>query len=318
MKASNKLVIGLDIGGTKLAGGVLDSNAVLLERRERPARVREGVQVSLGQVFDMAVELHEIAAARHGRVAGIGVCAPGPLDPRAGVIFNPPNMPGWRDIPLAAELARRSGLPCRVENDANGAGLAEALYGAGRGHSSVFYVTLSTGIGTGIILDRRVYHGKNGFAGEGGHVTIDYRSKVVCNCGAPGCIEALASGTAIARRARHLLGKRADPGLTAETLARAAAQGDRLARRLIEETAQMLGAWLGGVISLLDPDIIVIGGGVSRIGDPLFSRIQEAVLGHTINPNAADTPIVPAALEHDVGLRGTAAVILSHLASDRP
>jgi glucokinase len=296
----DSVVIGLDIGGTKLAGGVLTREARLLDRRERPTRAAEGVEVSLEQVWEILGELVESARGR-AAVDGIGICAPGPLNPKTGVIFNPTNMPGWVNVPLAEEVTRRFALPCRVENDANGAGLAEALFGAGRGCRSVFYVTLSTGIGTGIILDGKVYHGKNGFAGEGGHVTVDYRSTAVCNCGNIGCIEALASGTSIARRA----------GRSAEDLARAAAAGDPDAARLLDETTEMLAAWLGSVVSLLDPDIIVIGGGVSRIGEPLFTKLRELVPRRTINPFASQTPIVPAALDRDVGIYGGAAVILS-------
>lgn len=312
---SRPLVLALDIGGTKLAAGVFtaEGEARMLERRERPTRGAEGVEVSLAQVYGLLEEVVEAAAA-HGAPAGIGVCAPGPLDPRTGVIFNPTNMPGWVNLPLAAEIQQRFSLPCRVENDANGAGLGEAIFGAGRGYSSVFYATLSTGIGTGIIFDGRVYHGKNGAAGEGGHVSIDYRSATRCNCGSLGCIEALASGTSIARRAREALSSVSEP-VTAETVARAAAGGDQRAIRLLDETGEMLGAWLGSVVSLLDPDIIILGGGVSRIGEPLFARIRRAVPGRTINPFAAQTPIVAAALGADAGVWGAAAVILTSGAS---
>jgi glucokinase len=316
------VVIGLDIGGTKLAGGVLTADARLLARSERPSRAEEGVEASLAEVYRMLAELRD-ESARCGPLDGIGICAPGPLDPRTGVIFNPTNMPGWLNIPLADEVKRRFQVPCRVENDANGAGLGEAMFGAARGFSRVFYVTVSTGIGTGIILDQRVYHGKNGAAGEGGHVSIDYRSPVVCKCGNIGCIEALASGTSMARRARELLqeyrGSKllslagSPEAVTAETIAQAAACGDALSRRLIEEAGEMLGAWLGSVISLLDPDIIVIGGGVSKIGEPLLGKIRETVPRRTINPFARQTPIVPAQLEGDVGIFGAAAVILSDL-----
>ena len=317
-----QLIIGFDIGGTKLAGGVLDLDARLLERRERPTRAAEGVDVSLGQVYEMLAELAAAATAR-GSLAGIGICAPGPLNPETGFIFNPTNMLGWANIPLAEEVGRRFGVPCRVENDANGAGLAEAVFGAGRGFRRVFYATLSTGIGTGIVFDGQVYHGKNGAAGEGGHISIDYRSAARCNCGSIGCIEALASGSAIARRARVAVDAQRDSQIlalagapekvTAETVAQAAALGDRLAAQLIEETAEMLGAWLGSVISLLDPDIVILGGGVSKIGEPLFARLRDIAPRRTINPFAAQTPIVPAQLEKDVGIFGGAAVILGAL-----
>ena len=300
------VVIALDIGGTKLAGGVLTTEPRLLHRLERPTRAAEGVDVSLGEVYRL---LQELCAAARGRgtLTGVGVCAPGPLDPATGVVFNPTNMPGWVNVPLAEEIQRLAGVPCRVENDANGAGLGEALYGAGRGHSSVFYATLSTGIGAGLILDGRVYHGQHGAAAEGGHVSIDYQSPVICNCGSPGCIEALASGTALARRARQTFGRPTTP----EDLARTAASGDVLATRLIDETGEMLGAWLGSVISLLDPSIVVLGGGVSRIGEPLFAKIRETVPKRTVNPFAAEIAIVPAQLGPDVGIFGAGAVILT-------
>ncbi len=297
--ASGGLVLGLDIGGTKLAGGVVSPGGQLLARRERPSRAAEGLEASLGAIYAMLEEL-----AQTGAVEGIGICAPGPLDPRTGVIFNPTNMPGWVNVPLAEQVERRFRLPCRVENDANGAGLGEAIFGAGRGFSSVFYATLSTGIGTGIILDGRVYHGKSGAAGEGGHVSIDYRSAAVCNCGNSGCIETLASGTAIARRASQIFG----PSATAETVAGAAAAGDPRAARFLEETGEMLGAWLGSVISLLDPDIIILGGGVSKIGEPLLRPIRQTAPRRTINPFAAQTPIVAAELGDDAGILGAAAL----------
>jgi len=202
-------------------------------------------------------------------------------------------------VPLAAIVRSRFGLPCRVENDANAAGLAETMFGAARGYSSLFYVTLSTGIGAGIILDGKIYHGKNGFAAEGGHVTIDYASRVVCNCGTPGCIEALASGRALARK-----------GIAPEELAAKVDAGETAAIRILDEISEMLGAWLGSVFSLLDPDIIVIGGGVSRIGEPLFSRLRKIAPARTINRFAAQTPIVPAMLAENVGIIGAAAVVL--------
>ena len=304
--SADPLVIALDIGGTKLAGGVLTTEPRLLHRLERPTRAAEGVDVSLGEVYRLLEELCEAARGR-GTLMGAGVCAPGPLDPSTGVVFNPTNMPGWVNVPLAEEIQRRADVPCRVENDANGAGLGEALYGAGRGHTSVFYATLSTGIGAGLILDGRIYHGQHGAAAEGGHVSIDYQSQVICNCGSPGCIEALASGTALARRARQALGRPTTP----EDLARAAASGDVLATRLIDETGEMLGAWLGSVISLFDPSIIVLGGGVSRIGEPLFAKIRQTAPKRTVNPFAAEIPIVPAQLGRDVGIFGAAAVILT-------
>jgi len=287
------VVLGIDIGGTKIAAGRVNERAEVLHSSVVPTRASEGFEASMGQVYT-AIEEN-----LSPEVAAIGVCAPGPMNPKTGVIYNPPNLPGWSHVPLAELVSKKFGLPCRAENDANAAGLAETLFGAARGCSNVFYITLSTGIGTGIILNGRIYHGKNGVAGEGGHVAIDYRSQAICGCGTPGCIEALASGTAIAKRGR-----------TPEEISRGVAAGDPEAVAALEEVCLMLAAWLGSVISLLDPDIIVIGGGVSQIGEPLFSRLRRLTPTRTINQFAADTPIVPAHLAANVGILGAAAVVL--------
>jgi glucokinase len=169
-------------------------------------------------------------------------------------------------------------------------------------------------VGAGLIIDGKIYHGKNGVAAEGGHVTIDYRSDAVCNCGSRGCIEVLASGTAMTRRARGLLREfpasmLAEEPVTPEAIGRAAAAGDLLGVRILDETAEMLGAWLGSMISLLDPDVIVIGGGVAQIGEPLFSRLRRITPGRTINQFASETPIVPAQLGSDAGIIGAAAAV---------
>jgi glucokinase len=283
---TNMTVLGTDVGGTKIACARVDSSLSIHHSATLPTRAGEGSQASLGQVF-AAIE-----TCLTPEVRAIGICAPGPLNPKTGVVINPPNLPGWHNVPLADIVSNKYNVFCCVENDANAAGLAEALHGAARGCSSVFYATLSTGIGAGIILDGRIYHGRNGAAAEGGHVSIDYRSPMLCNCGVPGCIEALASGSALAARGL-------DPC--------------RLSDCELDELATMLGAWLGGVVSLLDPDIIVIGGGLSRIGDPLFTRLRRIVPERTINPFAAETPIVPAALADNVGVLGAAAVALSRL-----
>ncbi len=286
-------VLGVDIGGTKIAAGIVSESAEVLRLLTVPTKAADGFEASIGQVF-AAIE-----GCLRDDVTAIGICAPGPLNPKTGVVLNPPNLPGWRNVPLAALVSERFGLRCRVENDANAAGLAEALFGAARGFSSVFYVTLSTGVGAGIIFDGKIYHGKNGAAAEGGHVTIDYASDAICNCGAPGCIEVLASGTAIARK-----------GLTPEQVSQGVAQSDPRATRILDETSVMIGAWLGSMISLLDPDIIVIGGGVARIGEPLFSRLRRIVPTRTINQFASSTPIVPAQLAGNVGVIGAASVVL--------
>ena len=263
-------VIGVDIGGTKIAAGRVNENAAVLASHTIPTRADEGFGVSIEQVW------RAIQPLMTPEVEAIGICAPGPLNPKTGVVVNPPNLPGWRDVPLTQLAQERVGLPVRLENDCNAAGLAEARFGAARGLANVFYAAIGTGIGSGIILDGKIYHGKNGAAGEAGHMTIDYRSDIVCGCGVHGCIEALASGRAV--------------------------NGN------IDEIAIRLAAWLGGIVSLLDPDIIVLGGGVTQTGEELFARLRTKVPDWTVNPYAGMTPIVPA--HYESGIVGAAALWL--------
>jgi glucokinase len=232
-------------------------------------------------------------------VTGIGLCSPGPLDYRTGVVINPPNLPYWRDFPLVSETTRAFGLPARLDNDANAAALAEVLWGAGKAYRHVFYATLGTGVGSGFVIDGRIFHGRTGNAAEGGHVTIDYRGPV-CGCGKPGCIEALASGPAIARRA----------GMArAEDVGAAFAAGDAKAKAVLAETAELLAVWLGNVVDLLDPDVIVIGGGVAELMATFFDDLRASLPRWAINPHAREIPIVPARYGADSGIAGAASLI---------
>ena len=319
-----QLIVGIDIGGTKIAGGLVNQKGHLVDQTLTvPTRANEGIKTSYSQVLRVIERLLRRAGGK-AELSGIGLCAPGPVNPRTGMVLNPPNLPGWNNLPLAKKIEDRFSLPTKVENDANAAGLAEAVFGAAVGYRHVFYVTVSTGIGTGIIINRKVYHGKNGVAGEGGHVSIDYRSHYRCGCGTLGCIEALAAGPGMARRARVLLEQdhaaasllrdmcgghlsRIHPQMIEE----ARAKGDPVATAIVNESGFYLGVWLAGMITVLDPEAIVIGGGVSRIGKPLFDKIRETIPKYTINREfAAKTPILPAKLQRNVGVLGAAALLL--------
>jgi len=317
------LIVGVDIGGTKVAGGLMTMKGELRRAAIVPTRAAKGFTASFGQITRL-IERLLARAGKKNRVLGLGMCAPGPLDPRQGLVLSAPNLPGWRNIPLARLVSEIFGLPAKVENDANAAGLAESLFGAAVKYRHVFYVTVSTGIGTGIIINKMVYHGKNGIAGEGGHVTIDYHSPYRCGCGTLGCIEALAAGPAMARRARvRLEEEHTTPSLlrdwTGGNLSRisplmiqkAAASRDAIAREIIDQTGFYLGVWLAGMITLLDPEAIVIGGGVARIGKPLFHKIRETIQQYTLSPSfAAKTPLLPAKLQKNVGVYGAASLFL--------
>src|ERR1700686_5409870 len=193
-------VIGVDIGGTKVAAGFVDHAGEITHVTRVPMVSDGDAAAGLNSVLEAIDSLLAKAQQNHWAIRAVGICAPGPLDPNTGVVINPPNLPCWRNFPLSLKVSEAYGLPVKVDNDGNAAALAEALWGAGRGYRNVFYVTIGTGIGTGIVFDRRIYHGRTGAAGEGGHMSIDYRGPR-CGCGKLGCIEAFASGPAIARRA---------------------------------------------------------------------------------------------------------------------
>jgi glucokinase len=312
-------IIGVDIGATKIASGFLDAETREVTRAHSlPTNACGKREEVLEQLFGSIEQL----GGDWDKIQGIGVCTPGPT--KDGVLVNPPNIPHWRNINLKEILADRYGKPVEVENDANAAGYAETIFGAARGYKHCIYVTVSTGVGTGIIIDGRVYRGKNGMAGEGGHVTIDYRDRPRGGAGVPGCIEGLASGTAIAARAQEMLKHGAytrsilqdltggrDEEITAHVVAKAFERGDELAKIIIDEASLSLGAWLGSVVSLFDPEIVVLGGGVSRIGSPLIDNIAAHMPRYTINPYAREIPIVPAHLHRHVGIYGAASLVLS-------
>ena len=198
MTETAKGTLGVDIGGTKVAAGVVDREGKILVQERKPmvanASPEAGLEAVTG-VIDSMLSTSPVA------IECIGICAPGPLDPRSGIVLNPPNVPCWRNFPLADRVSAKYSVPVKVDNDANAAALAETLWGAARGFRYVFYATVGTGIGSGIVFDGAIYHGKTGSAGEGGHVSIDYRGPV-CACGKRGCIEILAAGPAIGIRAR--------------------------------------------------------------------------------------------------------------------
>ena len=325
MSAKPSLTLGVDIGGTKIAAGLVDPQGAIIFQTRVPMFARgnaaEGfaaVQSAFNAVFTARPDARET-------LAGIGICAPGPLDPRTGVVLNPPNVTCWRNFPLAAEVQRVLGVSARVDNDANAAGLAEAIWGTGVGFRNVFYATIGTGIGTGIIFDRRIYHGRTGSAGEGGHVSIDYNGPR-CGCGKRGCIEALCSGPAIAQRARDRLAQSGRSAsamrtlaggdlncLNAEIVAEAYRNGDALAREVLETTANLLAVWLGNMIDLLEPDVIVVGGGLANLMSNFFAHIQQELPRCAENQRCTEIPLLLAKYGSDAGIAGAAALCRSPL-----
>ncbi len=319
--ANESVYLGIDIGGTKVAAGTVNEKGEILSELRVPMNSTGTAEQGLAAVTDA---IDKIKSTLQGKtIAAIGVTSPGPLDPRTGVVINPPNVPCWRNFPLKDEIERAYQVRAKVDNDANAAGLAEAIWGAGVGHNSVFYATIGTGIGTGIILNGQIYHGRTGAAGEGGHTTIDYRGEP-CACGKRGCIEAMASGTAIGRRACAKVAANFGRGrtlvdlangdanhITAEIVAKAWRAGDAMATELLEETAEVLTVWLGNAIDWLEPDVIVVGGGVGELMSNFFGQISATLPKWSINQRCGEIPLKLARYMEHSGVAGAAALCLS-------
>jgi glucokinase len=308
-------VLGVDVGGTKVAVGLVDRDGKILAQGRNPMVVNGTAEAGLQAV---AGAIDSLASTVPAGIHSIGICAPGPLDPKTGVVLNPPNLPCWRDFPLAERIVSLYHVPVQVDNDANAAALAETRWGAARGYRYVFYATIGTGIGTGIVLDGRIYHGNTGSAGEGGHVSIDYRGPQ-CSCGKRGCIEVLAAGPAIGARARAKIAEDSRStilelamgdvaSVTSEFVGKAYAAGDPLAREILQETVDMLTPWLGNIVDLLDPDVLVMGGGVAAMLMPFFGEIKNRLPGWCVNPRASEIPLVMAHYGADAGIAGAAAL----------
>ncbi|MFH1412235.1 MAG: ROK family protein [Candidatus Omnitrophota bacterium] len=316
-------IIGIDIGGTKIAAGITDRKGKLIFRTAIPTFAEKGFKSSIAQVYAAVENVLGSSGKTKKDIAGIGICAPGPLDPDKGIVHNPPNLPGWKNVALTRLIKEKFDIKVKLENDANAAGMAEVLWGAARGYKHVLYVTVSTGIGTAVIIDGKIYHGKNGMAGEGGHATINFdSSKDICNCGNIGCIEAIASGPATSgkflktvkasgrkKKMMEYIDPRKGP-VTMIEIDKAAKKGNKYAEKAIRQQGEMLGIWLGSMISILDPEIIVIGGGVSNIGEMILSVIRKTIPAHTINMAAARTMVVKAELKNDVGILGAASIMM--------
>lgn len=320
--------IGVDVGGTKVAAGFVDAHGEIHQHTRVPMNSRGTAEEGLAAVTGAIDELLKLAPETSNAPRRIGICAPGPLDPRTGVVLNPPNVTCWRNYPLAAEIARRYGGFVKLDNDAKSAGLAEALWGAGRGYRNVFYTSIGTGIGAGILFDGRIYHGRTGAADEAGHMVIDYHGPL-CGCGKKGCIEAMAAGPAIARKARaklvgeteskslmlELAGGRLD-AVTSETVGRAYEAGDSLAKETLAEIVELVTIWLGNIVDLLEPDVIIIGGGVAAMLNPFLGEIRNGLPAWCMNKRCVEIPIVPARYGAESGIAGGAALCMLPDASE--
>jgi glucokinase len=316
MSGDKDLTAAIDIGGTQFRVALVGDDGAVLERDSGLIGADQPPDDVLARITEVAGDM--VSQAGRERVRGLGVAIAGLVKPGTGVLLTSPNLPKWYDTPLKEIWERELGLPAWVGNDANLAALGERRFGAGRKSDDLIYITCSTGVGGGVITGGRLVTGCRGFAGEIGHMTIDIHGPK-CRCGNVGCLEVMASGTAIARMAGERLAagepssltellKGAADGISAKLVAEAAGSGDHLASEVMNTAATNLGVGVVNLVHIFNPEIVIIGGGVSRAGDMIFDPVRRVVAERSMRDISVD--IVPAALGDDSGLLGAAALVL--------
>ncbi len=309
MSPRSRYLVGVDLGGTNIVAGALaEHGSDVIALRSEPTRADQGADAVIDRIVRMIdtviTETIGHTGAKREDMIGVGVGAPGPLDRERGIVVTTPNL-GWTNFPLRDVIAERTGLPVRIDNDANCATLGEWWLGAAKGADNVIGMTIGTGIGGGMILGGRLYHGSSDVAGEIGHATIDITGRR-CKCGNYGCLEAYASGPSIADRAREALSgddclmvKMAGGDasrITAATVYEAAKRGDDVALDVVRETSRFLGAGVANLLNIFNPDVVVICGGVTQAGETLFAPLRREVRKRAFKPAVDACRIVPGTL----------------------
>jgi glucokinase len=321
-KKRQRYIVGVDLGGTKIMVGALSEDGKQhLGMRSIATHAEQGSDVVIDRIIGAieGVILDTIAETDASRkdFVGIGMGAPGPLDRERGIVVVAPNL-GWRDLPLRDLVSGRLDLPVTLDNDANCATVGEWWQGAARGGRTVVGFTIGTGIGGGIIIDGSLFHGASDVAGEVGHTTIELNGRY-CKCGNYGCLEAYASGPAIATRAREILVREESAStlpsmvsgqldlITAQTVYDAAKLGDAVAKEIVRDTARYLGAGIASLLNILNPDTVVVAGGVTAAGETLFAPLRAEVRRRAFRPAVEAARIVPAELPGTAGVVGAVA-----------
>lgn len=318
--ATQRGVLALDIGGTKLAVAMVTPDGRTHAFLSEPTEKHRGPDAVITHLFDMG--RRSIAAAGLGKPLAVGISCGGPLDAAAGVLTHPLHLPGWIDIPIVAMAQDEFGVPAVVENDATAAVLGEHRFGAAQGADIALYLTLSTGVGGGSIIDGRLHRGAAGNGGEFGHITVRPGGRD-CLCGRRGCLEAYASGTSIAARAADLLAAsdrdsslRELPVVRAEHVSAATEGGDPLAEELWDETTDLLGQAITDLVNLFEPHVVVLGGGVTRSGAQLLDPVRRIVRTTAMAP-AGRATVTLAALGDEVCVVGAGVLALDLMETTR-
>lgn len=293
------LRIGIDLGGTNVRVGLVDEKGLILEIIQEPTEANKGHIHTINKMIQMIEKLIE-----GKKIMGIGIGAPGPLDFKKGCILSPPNLPGWDEIPLVKIFEDHFKLDVYLNNDANVAGLAEAIAGSGAGYESVYYMTVSTGIGGALIINKQLFNGANGYAGEIGNMIIEPDGYKHNNLN-PGALEGLASGTSIGRRAYEKYGIEGG----AKQVFYLAEQGNKEAQSIIDETVRFLAIGIANITHVVNPDLFVVGGGVMDSKQFILTPLRDKVKEFVYPQLASSIKIVPTALGGQAGVIGAAMLV---------
>jgi glucokinase len=309
-----KYVVGVDLGGTKISTALANLNGEVISQTTVPTNSNEGEIPVLNRIIESVEKVIKDASVAYEEISGIGIGSPGPLDAEKGTIIYTPNLP-FKNFNLVEPIKKKFGLPVFLDNDANVAAIGEYMFGAGRGAKDVVFFTVSTGIGGGAVLNGKVYRGHTSNALEIGHMTVAPDGPR-CNCGNIGCVEATSSGTAIAKRGQEALASKVETSLrkyetvTSYEVFTEAAAGDSVCRDIIDSALNYLGIAVANAVSIFDPEMIIIGGGVSKAGDIIFDTVRKVVNRRCFKSMAESVKIVPAGLGTDAGVIGAVALAL--------
>ena len=321
--AAGRMLVGIDLGGTNLRAAVVDEEGRVLAQARMETRAADGAEAVLSRLAQVARDAAKAGGIALRDVAACGVGSPGPLDASMGKVLYTPNLPGWRDVPVASRMKDALGVPCFLENDANAAGFGEFWRGAGRGSTEMVIYTLGTGVGGCLIVGGRLHRGKDQMAGHLGHAIL-FPDGRACGCGAKGCVEQYCSATAVAREAREAtlrgiqtgLEKLVPEAITARAVHEAAVAGSAYCRELLARTGRLLGIAAASVVNVVDPQTIVIYGGMAAAGEMLLGPCRAAVREYALSPARERVKVVPAELGEDAGVIGAAGLALRRLAGE--
>lgn len=309
-----KYVIGVDLGGTKISTAISTIEGNILANVVLPTKAEEGEMAVLGRIIQSIDEVIAGASTSTDEIEAIGIGSPGPLDAKKGVIITTPNLP-FKNYNLVQPLKEKYNIPVYLDNDANVAAIGEYMFGGGKGKDSIVYFTVSTGVGGGAVLNGKVYRGHTSNALEIGHTTVDPNGPR-CNCGNLGCLEAISSGTSIAKRGREAVATNVETSLkkydvvTSYEVFKEAEAGDEVSKDIIDNALTYLGIGVANAIATFDPEMIIIGGGVSKAGDIVFDTVKKVVNKRCFKSMAESCEIVPAGLGSDAGVVGAVALAI--------